>query len=153
MSSPVYITAWSRGGMVYTEVLKTLPFTGLSVRVRPGLPNFNKYRTMKLYQVIQWGNATDGGDGWDTQCIVSGQNVQSAVEKGEFHLERMSPFKPYRNGKADVVYELGQDNRPDGEAILITPCWIKSAFNLTHNPAWLKDDSGKWNLETYENAI
>ena len=92
---------------------------------------------MKLWQVIQWGNIEDGGNGPDTQCVVSAIDMPSAIAKAEIHFPSWSAYvKEDWNKGADVVYLIGQDDKPDGDAVLVIPVWVMHAFNLTHNPPW-----------------
>lgn len=99
---------------------------------------------MKLWQVIQWGNKEEGPNGLDTQCIVSAANMEAAIAKGEFHFNQYAFWK-----QADVIYLLGYDDRPDGDALLIVPIWLHYADNLQHNPAWFRKywDDGTWATE------
>ena len=104
---------------------------------------------MKLWQVIQWGNMDDGPDGRDTQCIISAVDMQSAIKKAEIHLpywdkdwgvhlhdeKKAEEKREWKHG-AEVVYLIGQDDKPDGEAVLVIPVWIAMGVNLSHNPAW-----------------
>ncbi len=99
---------------------------------------------MKLWQVIQWGNIEDGGNGPDTQCIISAPDLQSAVREGEARLYNYHSFsdKGWKDD-ADVVYLLGEDHRPDGEAVVIVPVWVQNAFNMAGNPSWHRDYESK----------
>lgn len=97
---------------------------------------------MKLWHVTQWGNVIDGVNGWDTQCIVSASTMEAAIEKGEIHISDYGSGK-YRDGKADTIYLLGDDNRPDGEPKLVVRVWVAFADNLGHYPSWHKHED-KW---------
>lgn len=113
---------------------------------------------MKLWQVIQWGNNEDGPDGWDTQCIVSAVDMQAAIKKAAIHFPSWEIYTKgeWEHTSADVVYLLGQDDKPDADAVLIVPVWIKPAYNLSHNRAWSYDyQSGsstikEWKEQNFE---
>ena len=117
---------------------------------------------MKLWQVIQWGNIKDGPNGHDTQCIISAVDMQAAIKKAELHFPMWkkswatSASDPEQAAKkdewdksAEVVYLIGQDDKPDGEAFLVIPVWVAMGVNLSHNPAWyLNHQTQRW--ETHE---
>jgi hypothetical protein len=101
---------------------------------------------MQLWQVIQWGNIVEGGNGPDTQCIISAVDMQAAIKEGEFriehhnlYIESMPSKRPAIRdwpNRADVAYLLGQDHRSDGDPIVIVPVWVAHAFNMAHSPSW-----------------
>jgi hypothetical protein len=96
---------------------------------------------MKLWHVAQWGNKEDGGDGHDTQCVIRSNEMISAIEKAELH---MSCFD-WKEGKADVVYLLGEDESVGDKTELVIAVWFNPAFNLAHHPAWFKDhNTNQW---------
>ena len=108
---------------------------------------------MKLWQVIQWGNINDGPDGLDTQCIISAVDMMSAIGKAEDHFPS---WKHYSRGpgfdsfehRSDVVYLLGEDNKVDGEPILVTRVWVCMADNPAHNLAWYREwDTNQWRTQ------
>ena len=106
---------------------------------------------MKLWQVVQWGNQDEGPDGCDTQCIVSAIDMQSAITKACIHFDQLNTYgkqtvwREYKAGKADVIWSLGADDKPDGEAILIVSIFVKPAHNLGRYHAWYRHpDTNKW---------
>ena len=98
---------------------------------------------MKLWHVAQWGNREEGGNGWDTQCIVRANDLPSALTIAELHFDQFD--HGWRDGKADVVYLMGDDGSVGDEPKLIVPIWIKPAFNLGRYPSWHFDlESKEW---------
>lgn len=98
---------------------------------------------MKLWRVVQWGNPVEGGNGADTQCIISAPSMKEAIQKGEEVFLDKSPN--YMNGKAHNVQLLGQDDRPDGPPVVIIWCWEQAAINHARNPSWGRIfDSDEW---------
>jgi hypothetical protein len=82
---------------------------------------------MKLWIVVQWGNEKEGPDGQDTQCIVRSNDMMSAIEFAEDCFR--GPLNDgWKNGKADVVLLLGDDNAADdGMTTLIVRIWVNTA--------------------------
>lgn len=105
---------------------------------------------MKLWQVIQWGNPDEGGNGKDTQCIVSAKDLSSAVEKGFLHIERYNEGIENWETRIDTVRLLGQDDRPDGEPILIVGVWLAHAQDMPGNASWHQSHRTKEWLTTKE---
>lgn len=101
---------------------------------------------MKLWHACQWGNREDGVNGWDTQCIVTAIDLKSAVEKAEFHFQQMDRCgTTYRDGRADSIYLMGDDGRPDGEPQLVTRIWVDAAANLMRYPSWHRHpETNEW---------
>src|SRR5208283_210207 len=102
---------------------------------------------MKLWQVIQWGNIKDGGNGPDTQLIVSAVDIEAAVAEAKIRFEYHHSYDHKKLWKeyADAVYLLGQDDRPDGNPIVIVPIWVANAFNMAYNASWHCDyESKEW---------
>lgn len=58
------------------------------------------------------------------------------IAKGEFHIEQQNG--DFREGKADVIYLMGDDGRPDDEPRLVIRPWIDPAMNFSHYPAWYR---------------
>lgn len=96
---------------------------------------------MKLWHVAQWGNREQGGNGWDTQCVVRANDLTSAIKKAEFHFDQFDPG--WRDGKADAVYLMGDDGTVGEKPELIIPIWLKPAFNLGKYPSWHFDHESK----------
>lgn len=100
---------------------------------------------MKLWHVIQWGNKNEGGNGPDTQCVVSAPDMSAALEKANYH------FLQYNlkidgtvwKDNADVIRLLGKDDLPDGPHVLVIPVWISHAFNMNNVPTW-HSNKGMW---------
>jgi hypothetical protein len=98
---------------------------------------------VKLWHVAQWGNPKDGPDGWDTQCIVAAPNMQAAIQFGQERFRDQNG--EYRDNKADTIYHMGDDGRPDGEPRLVTRVYVDVAMNLGGYPAWhRKWDTDEW---------
>lgn len=98
---------------------------------------------MKLWHVAQWGNSKEGANGWDTQCIVRANDLPAALSIAELHLDQFD--HGWRDGKADVVYLIGDDGSVGDESKLIIPIWIKPCFNLGRYPSWHKSyDTKEW---------
>ena len=89
---------------------------------------------MKLWRVVQWGNPKEGGDGADTQCIISAHTMEAAIQKGEEVFQTTSPG--YMNGKCHNIQLLGNDDRPEGPPVVIIWCWEQAAINHAGNPSW-----------------
>ena len=99
---------------------------------------------MKLWHIAQWGNIHEGGNGYDTQCVVSTIDLSSAVNRAEKHFAT-EVFNPYKGGVSDVAILLGEDNHSDGESMLVIGAWIAIADNKLHNPAWYRNtETGEW---------
>jgi hypothetical protein len=101
---------------------------------------------MKLWQVIQWGNPVDGGNGPETQCIISAVDMESAIAEGNKHIQWHNSFvsKDTHGWEAEVVYLLGEDFRPDGDPIVIVPVWVAHSFNDARSPAWHRHPKNGW---------
>lgn len=98
---------------------------------------------MKLWHIAQWGNPKDGGNGWDTQCIVAAPDMQAAIKFGQDCIQRHNG--DYRCGKADTIYHMGDDGRPDGEPVLVVRVYIDVAMNLGRYPAWHRQhETDEW---------
>lgn len=91
---------------------------------------------MKLWMISQWGNKDEGHNGEDTNCIVRSNDMMAAIAFAE------QVFLGYgkdgwKEGKADVVYVLGDDGKEDDEKTkLIISVWRAHAFNLGGYPSW-----------------
>ncbi len=94
---------------------------------------------MKLGHVVQWGNPEEGGNGDDTNCIVSATSFEEAIKTAEQHFQDF--HKTYMNGKCQIVHELGQDNRPDGAAVIIIHRWIQCSANIAKMPYWHRNET------------
>jgi hypothetical protein len=99
---------------------------------------------VKLWHVAQWGNEKTGVNGYDTQCIVSAIDLPSAVSRAEKHFaEEVS--HPYKGGVSDVALLIGEDTKPDREAVLVFGAWIGIADNKMHYPAWYRHpETNEW---------
>jgi hypothetical protein len=107
---------------------------------------------MKLWHVVQYGNGDEGPDGHDIQCIVSAINMEAALTKASFHFDQYNfAYKDWKKGNADAIYLLGEDNKPDGEAILTVIIWRNPGLNLGRNPAWhRKYKSDEWEEQKFD---
>lgn len=100
---------------------------------------------MKLWQIIQWGNPKDGGDGPDTQCVVSAMHMKDAISKAKDHLHQHNQFpKKDWTDEVDMILLLGEDQRPNGDPILVIPVWVAHAFNMANSPSWHRASNGNW---------
>lgn len=110
---------------------------------------------MQLWQVIQWGNIVEGGNGPDTQCIVSAIDMQAAIKEGEARIEQHNYYMRSMpshgaaiqdwKSRADVVYRLGDDPRPNDNPVVIVQVWVAHAFNMAHSPSWHREyDTNNW---------
>lgn len=98
---------------------------------------------MKLWHIAQWGNSAEGVNGHDTQCVVRAHDLMSAIQLAELMFSYHLPI--WKNGKANVVYLLGDDGNFDIEEKLIIPIWIKPAYNLGGYDSWNYDfESQTW---------
>lgn len=88
---------------------------------------------MKLWRIAQWGNPKEGPNGHDTQCVISAVDMKSALDKAT---ELFG--SGYQKGQADFVMLMGTDPRPKGEAVVVIVPWVAPAFNLAHDPGWLR---------------
>lgn len=96
---------------------------------------------MKLWHIAQWGNKQDGIDGYDTQCIISSNDMLEAVEIAELHMSCLD----WKDGKADVIYLIGDDGCADHVTRLVIDVWINPASNRGCYPSWHKDHvANKW---------
>lgn len=103
---------------------------------------------MKLWHVVQWGNPIDGGNGDDAQCIISASTFDSAVAFAEQHFQEYNPT--YMDGKCHVVHLLGQDDKPDGEPVMVIYRWLQPAVNPSKMPYWYRyENTAVW-LENKE---
>jgi hypothetical protein len=93
---------------------------------------------MKLWHIAQWGNPDDGGNGPDTNCIVRANNLSSAIKIAENAFG--SPYRPsWREGKADVVYLMGEDSSDKTDERVVIQVWVAHTFNFPHYKGWGRD--------------
>jgi len=93
---------------------------------------------MKLWHIAQWGNPKDGGDGPDTNCIVRAPDLESAIKMAEEAFS--APFRTvWREGKANVVYLMGEDEAQKPEPRIVIQVWVAHAFNFPHYKGWSRD--------------
>lgn len=99
---------------------------------------------MKLWHIAQWGNQKEGGNGWDTQCVIRANDMQAALAQAEIHFYQNDPN--WRDAKADLVILIGDDGLVSDEGPkLIIPIWIKPAFNLGKYQSWHRDyETNEW---------
>jgi hypothetical protein len=98
---------------------------------------------MKLWHIVQWGNPEEGGNGDDAQCIVSATSFEAAVKMGEQHFQDYNPS--YMDGKCHVVHLMGEDDRPDGDAVMIIYRWLQPAINPSKMPYFHRhENSNEW---------
>lgn len=98
---------------------------------------------MKLWHVIQWGNSKEGGNGYDTQCIVAASDMKAAIAKGEEYIGYFAPG--YRGELADVITLLGDDGRPDEDARLVIRVWVAFGDNMGHYESWHRHpETNEW---------
>lgn len=95
---------------------------------------------MKLWHIAQWGNADEGGNGQDINCIVRADDLETAVEIAELNFEHLD----WKDGQCDVIYLMGEDTLNDDKAKIIVYPWIANAFNLGGYPSWHRDSDNKW---------
>jgi hypothetical protein len=96
---------------------------------------------VKLWHVVQWGNPEEGGNGDDGQCIISASSLESAVARAEQHFQDYNPS--YMAGKCHIVHLLGQDDRSDGEAVMINYRWLQPAVNPGKLPTWHRHENSE----------
>jgi hypothetical protein len=102
---------------------------------------------MKLWMVTQWGNAEEGPNYADTNCIISSSDMQTAIQLAEDMFEERNKFyptKPWTRPEADVVFLIGEDYNPDGEPLVIVQTWVDNAFNRGNNKAWYRHHEMGW---------
>jgi hypothetical protein len=98
---------------------------------------------MKLWHIVQWGNPEEGGDGDDAQCIISASSFESAVIMAEQYFQDYNPT--YMNGKCHVVHMMGQDDKPDGAAVMVIYRWLQPAVNPSKMAYWYRHiHSDEW---------
>jgi hypothetical protein len=99
---------------------------------------------MKLWQIVQWGNHQEGTDGQDGQILISAVDMQTAIDKASIAFGYHNDGFDWKDGTPDVAISLGYDDRPDGEAVQLSPVLIGYAFNLGLNPAWHRHPTLGW---------
>lgn len=99
---------------------------------------------MKLWHVAQWGNADEGPNGQDTNCIVRAPDLETAIKLAEKEFE----YLDWKDGVCDTAWCMGEDYLLDDDPRVIVQDWIAHAFNLGGYPSWHRDlDTGKWLTE------
>lgn len=110
---------------------------------------------MKLWLVTQWGSPYDkvhsGANGPDTNCFVSAETFERAVELGEACLKTING--DWRNNQLDQVMLLGENDNKEEKAHwsfvmhafpFVNSVWTWNAFN---NHWDTKEDHDKFRNE------
>lgn len=99
---------------------------------------------MKLWHISQWGNADEGPNGRDTNCIVRAPNLETAIKLAESEFE----YLDWKDGQCDVAYLIGEDYLLDDQPKVIIGDWIAHAYNLGGYTSWHRHPvSEKWMSE------
>ena len=77
--------------------------------------------------------------------------MQAAIKEGEARIEQHNYTRDYKTAikdwksRADVVYRLGDDPRPDDNPVVIVQVWVAHAFNMARNPSWHREyETNSW---------
>ena len=103
--------------------------------------------TLKLYQVVRWGNDDEGPDGDDTIFIVRAYSHIRAAELVDAHLMHMPHEKVWACAsqvcEIGVSHDLPQDF-PNREDVVLAP-FSRFGSRPAPFPAWSRDEEdGPW---------